>query len=185
MPASLVRLLLLALLSASSFNLLAAPDTEQSAKVVHLLGYLSADYPATVANGQVIEATEYREQVEFVGVLQKLLPQLPQHPERAALEQGVTQLRQAIEQRAEGAQVATLARHLAEQVAQLYQLNQLPTITPNPEHGKALYAEHCSVCHGVNGVGDGPAAGDLARVKAKTGLGVKTVSSKPGVLPRM
>lgn len=157
MPASLVRFLLLALLSASSFNLFAATNTEQSAKAVHLLGYLSADYPATVANGQVIEASEYREQVEFVGVLQKLLLQLPQRPERAALEQGVAQLRQSIEQRADGPQVATLARQLAEQLAQLYQLNQLPTITPNPERGKAVYAEHCSICHGTNGAGDGPA----------------------------
>ncbi|MET1079314.1 MAG: cytochrome c/FTR1 family iron permease [Pseudomonas sp.] len=34
---------------------------------------------------------------------------------------------------------------------------QVPAITPDPARGAPLYAQHCSVCHGVEGAGDGPA----------------------------
>ena len=32
-----------------------------------------------------------------------------------------------------------------------------PVITPDPTRGAPLYAQHCSVCHGDSGLGDGPA----------------------------
>ena len=35
--------------------------------------------------------------------------------------------------------------------------------TANLESGAALYNQHCSSCHGANGIGDGPAAASLAR----------------------
>ncbi len=34
---------------------------------------------------------------------------------------------------------------------------QAPLITPDPARGAPLYAQHCSVCHGDGGAGDGPA----------------------------
>ena len=37
----------------------AAPD--DSARALHLLGYIGADYPRTVAAGQVTDEAEYRE----------------------------------------------------------------------------------------------------------------------------
>jgi mono/diheme cytochrome c family protein len=33
--------------------------------------------------------------------------------------------------------------------------------SPSAEHGQTVYAEHCQVCHGATGVGDGPAAAAL------------------------
>ena len=48
---------------------------------------------------------------------------------------------------------------------------QAPLITPDPARGAPLYAQHCSVCHGDSGAGDGPAGlglepapGDLRQV---------------------
>lgn len=134
-----------------------ATAADPSARALHLLGYLSADYPATVAAGEVIDAGEYREQLEFLGVLQGLLLELPAHAQRIELEAGVAQLRQAVEQRADGALVAAQARQLAERLRTIYQLSLLPSITPDPQRGQPLYAEHCSVCHGPGGAGDGPA----------------------------
>lgn len=150
------RWLLLPLLSLLCLNLYAS-TADQSARALHLLGYLGADYPATVADGQVIDSGEYLEQLEFLGVLQSLLLDLPAHAQRAELEAGVAQLRQAVEQRAEGAKVSGLARHLATRLSEIYQLSLLPSITPDPQRGQPLYAEHCSVCHGAKGAGDGPA----------------------------
>lgn len=152
----LSRWICLPLLSLLCFNLFASP-VDPSARALHLLGYLGADYPMTVAAGKVIDAGEYREQLEFIGVLQELLLTLPAHSQRAELETGVAQLRQAIEQRAEGVLVSAQARRLASRLREIYQLSLLPSVTPDPQRGQALYAEHCSVCHGANGAGDGPA----------------------------
>ena len=159
MSPRLLRWICLPLLSLLCFNLYAsvADAPQASARALHLLSYLGADYPATVAAGEVVDAGEYREQLEFLGVLQGLLLSLPAHPERGELEAGVAQLRQAVEQRGEGAGVSAQARHLAMRLSAIYHVSLLPAITPDPSRGQALYAEQCAVCHGASGLGDGPA----------------------------
>jgi high-affinity iron transporter len=46
---------------------------------------------------------------------------------------------------------------LAAKLAATYEVSQAPAITPDPARGAPLYAQHCSVCHGDAGAGDGPA----------------------------
>ncbi|VEF13565.1 cytochrome c, class I [Pseudomonas fluorescens] len=140
----------------SSFNLLA--DTVEGApQALHLLDYISADYPPTVEAGKVVDDAEYREQLEFTQALQGLIAGMPAKPEKAALEQGVKALHGAIVARQDGADVARQARQLGAQLAVAYEVSQAPVITPDPTRGAPLYAQHCSVCHGDSGAGDGPA----------------------------
>lgn len=107
----LLAWLLFPLLSLSSLPLLA--DTVEGApQALHLLDYISADYPPTVAAGKVIDDGEYREQLEFTQVLQGLITALPAKPEKAALEQGVESLHAAITAKQDGADVARQARQL-------------------------------------------------------------------------
>lgn len=153
---SLLSCLLLSVLALSSLCA-QAESLDGAAQALHMLGYIGADYPATVADGQVVDAGEYREQLEFLGVLKGLVAALPAKAERSGLEQGIAALQQAVEQRQPGEQVAHQARQLSAQLAELYQVAQTPAITPDPERGAPLYAQHCSVCHGDAGVGDGPA----------------------------
>ena len=134
-----------------------AETTEGAAQALHLLGYIGADYPATVSAGEIVDDGEYREQLEFLGVLQGLIVALPAKVERMELEQGVAGLRQAVSQRQPGEQVASEARRLAARLVELYQVRQVPAITPDPARGAPLYAQHCAVCHGDLGAGDGPA----------------------------
>ncbi|MEJ6818096.1 FTR1 family protein [Pseudomonas sp. LF-5] len=144
------------LLALSSFNLLA--DTVEGApQALHLLDYISADYPPTVAAGKVVDDGEYREQLEFTQVLQGLIAGMPVKPEKAALEQGVAALHAAISAKQDGAEVARQARQLGAQLAVAYEVSQAPIITPDPIRGAPLYAQNCSVCHGETGAGDGPA----------------------------
>ena len=82
---------------------------------------------------------------------------MPERPERAELAQGVNALQTAIEQREDGAAVAREARQLGAKLAVAYEVSQAPVITPDPARGAPLYAQHCSVCHGETGAGDGPA----------------------------
>lgn len=152
----LLARLLFPLLSLSSLPLLA--DTVEGApQALHLLDYISADYPPTVAAGKVIDDGEYREQLEFTRVLQGLITALPAKPEKAALEQGVESLHAAITAKQDGADVARQARQLGAKLAVAYEVSQAPIITPDPTRGAPLYAQNCSVCHGDTGAGDGPA----------------------------
>lgn len=129
----------------------------EATKALHLLDYIGADYPPTVRDGKVVDDGEYREQQEFSGVLAELVKELPEHAERGALEQGVQSLRQAIDQRQDGAGVARQARQLGARLAVAYEVSQAPVITPDPARGASLYAQNCSICHGDTGLGDGPA----------------------------
>lgn len=155
-PSRFLAWLVLPLFALCSFKLLA--DTVEGApQALHLLDYIGADYPQTVESGKVIDESEYREQLEFIQVLQGLIVALPAKPEKAGLEQGVGTLRSAITARQDGAEVARQARQLGAKLAVAYEVSQAPIITPDPTRGAPLYAQHCSVCHGDTGAGDGPA----------------------------
>ncbi|KPC20336.1 Lead uptake protein [Pseudomonas amygdali pv. lachrymans] len=134
-----------------------ADPVEGAAQALHLLDYLGADYPATVADGKVVNSAEYQQQVDNLAALQGLVVALPQRAERADLERAVTQLKSAVAGRQDGAQVARQARQLSAKLALAYEVSQAPAITPDPARGAPLYAQHCSVCHGDSGAGDGPA----------------------------
>lgn len=152
----LIAWLLWPVLALGSAVALAEP-VEGAAKALHLLDYIGADYPPTVQAGAVVDESEYREQLEFVGTLQGLLADLPDRPQRKALEDGVAALRQAISERQDGPAVARQARQLGADLALAYEVALAPLITPDPTRGAPLYAQHCSVCHGDTGAGDGPA----------------------------
>ena len=148
--------LMLPMLALCSF-VVSANSPEGASQALHLIDYIGADYPPTVDQGKVIDETEYREQLEFLAVLKGLIADLPERPERAELAQGVNALQTAIEQHEDGAAVAREARQLGAKLAVAYEVSQAPVITPDPARGAPLYAQHCSVCHGETGAGDGPA----------------------------
>ncbi|BFT60248.1 FTR1 family protein [Pseudomonas moorei] len=155
-PSRFLAWLFVPLLALCSSHLLA--DTVEGApKALHLLDYIGADYPATVQAGKVTDESEYREQLEFTRVLQGLVAAMPDKPEKAGLEQGISALHAAITARQDGADVARQARQLGAKLAVAYEVSQAPVITPDPTRGAPLYAQHCSVCHGDAGAGDGPA----------------------------
>ena len=155
-PFRFLAWLMLPALMSCSFHLLAA-TTEGAPQALHLLDYIGADYPPTVEAGKVVDDSEYREQLEFLGVLQGLVAELPAKPERAELISGVDELLAAVTAHAEGATVARQARQLGAKLAVAYEVSQAPAITPDPVRGAPLYAQQCSVCHGAAGAGDGPA----------------------------
>lgn len=134
-----------------------AASAENAPKALHLLDYIGADYPATIAAGKVVDESEYKEQVEFLQVLRGLVAELPAKPEQAELEQGISQLSAAVAARQDGADVARQARQLGAKLAVAYEVSQAPVITPDPTRGAPLFVQQCSVCHGDAGAGDGPA----------------------------
>ena len=111
-PSRFLAWLVLPLFALCSSHLLA--DTVEGApQALHLLDYISADYPPTVAAGKVVDDSEYREQLEFTQALQGLIAGMPGKPEKAALEQGVSALKTAITAKQDGAEVARQAEDLS------------------------------------------------------------------------
>jgi high-affinity iron transporter len=155
-PSRLLAWLLLPLFASCSFQLLADP-VDGAPQALHVLDYISADYPDTVQAGSIINQADYRAQQQSIKALEEWVGSMPAKPEKASLEQGVVDLRKAVSARQEGADVARQARQLGAKLAVAYEVSQAPIITPDPTRGAPLYAQHCSVCHGDAGAGDGPA----------------------------
>ncbi|WP_163004312.1 c-type cytochrome, partial [Pseudomonas viridiflava] len=99
----------------------------------------------------------YQKQIDALNALQSLIVALPQRTERAELEKGAADLKGVVDKRQDGTLVARQARQLGARLALAYEVSQAPAITPDPARGAPLYAQHCSVCHGDTGAGDGPA----------------------------
>jgi high-affinity iron transporter len=148
--------LMLPLLAVSS-SVVLADATDGAAQALHLLDYIGADYPASVAEGKVVNEGEYQEQLGSLGILQGLVAALPERAERGELEKGVAGLAEAVNKKQDGPLITRQARQLGARLAVTYEVSQAPVITPDPTRGAPLYAQHCSVCHGDAGAGDGPA----------------------------
>ena len=77
-----------------SNRLYASENDNQIQNAIHLLDYLSKDYPMAIQNGKIINETEYKEMMEFTKnnilsqAAQAMLAQANQQP------QGVLQLLQ-------------------------------------------------------------------------------------------
>ena len=157
-----VRLLLTAFLCVA---LSARADTTAQT-IVHMLDYMSVDYPQVVKDGKVLNAEEYKEQQEFSARVVELLSKLPAVPQRDTLLNQAQALKARIDSKAPGPDVAKWASDLRWKMIADYQIAVAPRSAPDLKRGAALYTVHCAACHGAEGRGDGPAAKGLNPVPA-------------------
>lgn len=152
----------LALLSAGSA--LAAEDDKldlQVRQLWQLIDYVAVDYAGAVSDGQVTNAGEFQEMVEFTATIRERLNSLPTRAGREQLARQSQSLEAAVSQREDAAKVAQLAHGLANQLLATYPVPIAPKTVPDIARGSALYQEQCAACHGATGHGDGPAAAQL------------------------
>ncbi len=128
-------------------------DEERAQTVVHLLDYISVDYPAFVRGGQVLNPSEFAEQREFAGQALTLLQQLPSTSGKADLLEEARSLQMQVEAKAEGAAVVKVAAKLRADLIDAYALTVAPLVAPLPGAGAHLFETHCSMCHGAEGRG--------------------------------
>ncbi len=131
---------------------------EKAQTVVHMLDYISVDYPEFVQNGKVLNQSEFEEQLEFSTQALTLLKEMPAHAEQASLLDKGQALRKAIDGKAEGAEVSKQANALRADVIRVYKVAVAPKATPDLLRAAQLYAANCAACHGATGRGDGPLA---------------------------
>lgn len=153
-----LRFVLLSLL----LGLLSTPaEADDAREVLHSLDYIAVDYPASVANGVVINEDEYTEQLEFSEHLLTAIATLPQKPGRDDILEQAHLLFQQIKDKTDGKVVATTARKAGHELARLYQVRQTPRAVPDLKVGAELFHSKCVSCHGVQGYGDGPKAAKI------------------------
>jgi high-affinity iron transporter len=136
----------------------AQAPSESAQTVVHMLDYVSVDYPEFVQDGKVLDQPEYEEQLEFARQSQALIERMPAAAGKEELLAKARQLLQRIETKAPGAEVAVRAREVAAGVIRVYAVAVAPRQSPDLTRASALFQAHCAACHGVQGRGDGPAA---------------------------
>jgi high-affinity iron transporter len=154
-----LSLLILAIGAAASPA--AADEPDPFAPILHALDYLGVDYPGAVKDGKVLDQGEYDEQIEFATGVRTMIAGLPARPERAALEATAAGLLAAIRDKRSGEEVAAIAGDLRHRIIDLYEVRVAPRQAPDLRTAASDYTMHCTVCHGVGGRGDGPAAKGL------------------------
>lgn len=122
-----------------------------------LLDYIAVDYPEAVQSGTVVNQLEYDEMLEFSATAADSIAALSATPAQPQLQRSAAELRQSIEAKAAPAEIATRARELAAALVREYPIPLRPSVPPDHERGKLLYAQLCADCHGRTGAGDGPA----------------------------
>ena len=129
--------------------------------ILHLLDYVSVEYPNFVQDGKVTNEAEYAEQVEFSGQVAQMASALPAGADRDKLVTKTQQLASLIRGKQSGAKVTALARELQQQVISAYHVAVAPAQPPDLTAAPALFAANCAACHGAQGDGAGLQAADL------------------------
>ena len=157
-PAALLRPLLFLILCCVLVAVRAAPHDAKAQTIIHMLDYVSVDYPEFVKDGKVLDEPEYQEQREFAKQSVLLLEQLPDNAEKATLIAKAKQLLARVDAKAPGGEIAGLARGLAAAVVRSYGVAVAPRQAPDLAKASALFQAQCAACHGAQGRGNGPAA---------------------------
>lgn len=125
-------------------------------QVLHLLDYISVEYPEFVKNGKVLDQSEYAEQVEFSGQVAESVKKLPSHPEKGALVAAAAAIAKMVADKTDGGKVGQSARNLQRNLIKAYRIRIAPDSAPDLASAAALYSSNCAACHGPAGRGDGP-----------------------------
>lgn len=124
--------------------------------VVNLLDYVGADYVGAVANGKVISAPEYQEQLEFMTAALEAAKSMPETKDAKSIHEKIERLQKIVQDKGAPEDVAKLAQETKREVIQVAQVEIAPTVWPSIERGRQRFAQNCTFCHGPTGHGDGP-----------------------------
>ncbi len=136
-------------------NLARAADIQQ---MLQLIDYLGVDYGGAVANGEVINPTEYEEMRDFAAAIVRQARDLPPGEAKQRLQQQSSRLAEQVAVKAPRAEIGALTAAMRQAVIDGYKVTVIPRRVPDRRRGAELYTEHCAGCHGASGDGKGPLA---------------------------
>ncbi|MCO6498524.1 MAG: FTR1 family protein [Chitinophagaceae bacterium] len=129
--------------------------------VIHLLSYVSMDYPVAVENGKIIDQLEYEEQVEFAKQAFEFAKEgkFLGSNENSVLEK-LSNLRTLIDKKRPAAEISKTAEEAKSAIIDITGIATAPKVWPDIQNGQTLYSIHCKDCHGDKGDGNGILAKD-------------------------
>jgi high-affinity iron transporter len=144
----------------------AEPPELEARRMVHILGYVAADYGAAVEGGVIKNQDEFDEQLQLLAdaakIASRIQPAVPADPTGAGskldLAADVAKVRGLVEAKVPAGDVSAAAGETRSALIAAFKLAQAPSSAPNADRGKALYTEHCATCHGDTGRADTPRA---------------------------
>jgi high-affinity iron transporter len=123
---------------------------------------VAADYGGAVSGGSVVSAYEYEEQLGFLETAIALVPKASRSAEdAAALTARVEALRAAVRGKEDAKVVASIGRAAREDVVSRLGLLTTPRQRPGLKRAESLYAQSCTTCHGIDGLGRTEVAASL------------------------
>src|SRR5262245_55769951 len=137
------------------------PDVEAQ-RLIHILGYTGSDYGGAVAKGQVVNQTEYEEQLTLLTDAGKIVQKLAGDPRMTpGITAAVAGVRALVERKADRADVSAAVETARTDITLAFRLVEAPSSPPDPMRARSLYIEHCATCHGQTGRGDTARAASL------------------------
>ncbi|MGH8672473.1 MAG: cytochrome C, partial [Burkholderiales bacterium] len=94
--------------------------------ILHMLDYIAVDYPEFVKHGQVLNADEYGEQLEFSTLVVQAIARLPEGRRKAELSVQANSVLSAIKNKRSGEEVNQLASQLGSAIVTAYQVTIAP-----------------------------------------------------------
>jgi len=123
----------------------------QAQQLVSLIDYVAADYPRAVSGGKVAIESEYAEQKALLHDAAELARALPSKAVGLDAVAPVEQLEALAGRVASGEEMERAIHALHGELVARYGIATAPANLPDKVHGKALYAQACAACHGLDG----------------------------------
>lgn len=141
------------------------PPEVEAQRLVHVLGYVGADYGGAVENGAITNQGEFDEQLSLLDdgakIAGRIQPALPSDAPRVDLPALVAKVRGLVEKKAPASEVTAATLDARTAILGSFRLAEAPATAPNAERGRAIFQKHCTECHGEQGRGDTPKAATL------------------------
>lgn len=126
-----------------------------------LLDYVAVDYGGAVEKGAVVSESEYAEMQDFTANAVAQARGLPAHASKEAVIAAAARMQAAVNNKADSAEVASLAHAAEALVIAAYPIPVAPRSLPDLKQGAAIFQAQCASCHGATGAGNGPLAASL------------------------
>jgi high-affinity iron transporter len=124
-------------------------------RALGLLHYVRGDYALAVgADGAILDAEEYEEQLEFLAEVRAILLSAAEASSATAAFSLQRRLREAeslVRERGEPNAVREAVHALQQAIVQAFAPSLGPGQEPNLARGEWLYAQACAACHGADG----------------------------------
>ena len=141
----------------------AEPAEVDAQRLVHILGYVGADYGAAVERGSVVNEDEYKEQLTLLDDAARIVSRLEKssQAQAAPLQGELARVRALVDAKAPAEDVSRAIDPVRTSIIGTFKLSEAPSRPPDPMRGRALWNEHCATCHGPTGKGDTARAATL------------------------